>query len=129
MTRPDMPPQLHELEFEVMKEVWRQDRELTVRDVMDGINERAPRVRAYTTFMTIMRRLAAKGLLTRRREGKTDYYIASWSEAEFSSVRARAEASELVELYGEAALVAFASAVDGLDPQRRRQLRKLARDG
>ena len=58
-----------------MAEVWRQAREVTVRDVMDGINERAPRHRAYTTFMTIMGRLASKGLLHRRRGGRADYYV------------------------------------------------------
>ena len=111
-----------------MDEVWRQDREVSVRDVMDGINARADRARAYTTFMTIMRRLAAKGLLERRREGKTDYYLARFAESDYRSARAQAEASALVELYGDAALVAFASAVQGLDPERRRLLRRLARN-
>ena len=122
------PPALHELEAEVMADVWRQDREVTVRDVMEAINERAERERAYTTFMTIMRRLASKGLLVRRRVGKTDYYRAHWTEGEYRAVRARAEAAELVERYGDAALAAFASEVDGLDPKRRRVLRRLARD-
>lgn len=110
-----------------MDEVWRQGREVTVRDVMEGINGRADRMRAYTTFMTIMRRLASKGLLERRREGKADYYVARFDEPAYRSARAQAEASALVDRYGDAALVAFASAVDGLDPERRRVLRRLAR--
>ncbi len=131
MTRsapPNPPPTLHQLEAEVMAEVWRQDREVTVRDVMEGINTRAPRERAYTTFMTIMRRLASKGLLNRRRDGKTDYYLAAWTEPGYRAARAQADTSALVEQYGDAALVAFASAMDGLDPARRRLLRRLARD-
>lgn len=111
-----------------MAEVWRQDREVTVRDVMNGINARAPRERAYTTFMTIMRRLAAKGVLKRRRHGKADYYLAAWTEPDYRAARAQADTSALVEQYGDAALVAFASAMDELDPARRRLLRRLARD-
>ncbi len=111
-----------------MAEVWRQDREVTVRDVMEGINARATRERAYTTFMTIMRRLASKGLLKRRRDGRADYYLASWTEPDYRAARAQADTSALVEQYGDAALVAFASAMEGLDPARRRLLRRLARD-
>ncbi|UTI63995.1 BlaI/MecI/CopY family transcriptional regulator [Paraconexibacter antarcticus] len=111
-----------------MAEVWREDRELTVREVMDGINARAPQQRAYTTFMTIMRRLATKGLLERRREGKADFYVAVWSEAGYRAARVQADTSAMIEQYGDAALVAFASAVEGVDPARRRLLRKLARD-
>ena len=33
--------------------------------------------RAYTTYMTIMARLHKKGVLVRRREGKTDFYAPS----------------------------------------------------
>lgn len=112
-----------------MTEVWRHDGEVTVRDVMVNINARTSRDRAYTTFMTIMRRLASKGLLTRRRHGKADYYVAAWTETEYRTARVQADTSALVEQYGEAALAAFASAIDGLDPARRRLLRRLARDG
>jgi predicted transcriptional regulator len=119
---------MHDLEAEVMAEVWRQGREVTVRDVMEGINERAGRERAYTTFMTIMRRLASKALLERRRDGRTDFYRARLTEDEYRTARARAEASALVERYGDAALAAFASAIHGLDPEHRSMLRKLVRD-
>jgi predicted transcriptional regulator len=122
------PPHMHELEAEVMAEVWRQGREVTVRDVMQAINQQAPRERAYTTFMTIMRRLASKALLERRREGKTDHYRARLTEDEYRTARAGAEASALVERYGDAALAAFASEMDRLDPEHRSVLRRLASD-
>ena len=41
---------------------------------MDELEPAAPAPRAYTTYMTILARLHDKGLLTRRREGKTDVY-------------------------------------------------------
>ena len=112
-----------------MEEVWRQDTPTTVRVVMDALNRRADKQRAYTTIMTIMRRLDAKQLLSREREGKTDIYAARMSREEYLAARARAEVGALVDEYGDAALVHFARHIQGLDPKRRDQLRRLARDG
>ena len=75
------PPPLHELEAEVMDTVWDLD-EASVRTVMDVLNRDAPKPRAYTTYMTILGRLHGKGLLERRREGKTDVYRAIHSRTE-----------------------------------------------
>ena len=65
-----IPPPLHELEQAVMEEVWRRE-QTSVREVMEALNGRGDADRAYTTYMTIMSRLDSKGLLSRRREGKT----------------------------------------------------------
>jgi hypothetical protein len=77
-----LAPALHALEAEVMDAVWDRE-EASVRAVMDALNERAPKPRAYTTYMTILRRLHAKGLLDRRREGKTDHYRPVHTRAEY----------------------------------------------
>jgi predicted transcriptional regulator len=126
--RPNTPPPLHELEAEVMDAVWDwpQD-EVTVREIMDVLNKRTKSPRAYTTYMTIMRRLDTKGLLNRRREGKTDIYRPVHSRDEYADLRAQAEVSQLVEQYGEVALSHFARQMAELDPERRRQLQRLAR--
>jgi predicted transcriptional regulator len=118
------PPALHELESEVMEEVWRHD-EVTVRQVLEALNEGA-KERAYTTIMTIMARLDTKGLLTRRRAGKADVYRPVMSRAEYLEARARAEVDELVADYGDVALAHFARQLETLDPERRKQLRRLA---
>lgn len=123
-----VPPPLHELESEVMEEVWRQEKPTTVRAVMDALNGRASKERAYTTIMTIMRRLDDKRLLTRTREGKTDIYSPRMSRDEYLEARARAEVGALVDEYGDAALVHFARHMDKVDRKRREQLRRLARD-
>lgn len=123
------PPALHALESEVMDEVWRQGAPTTVRSVMDALNRRAAKERAYTTIMTIMRRLDDKGLLTREREGKTDIYSPRMSRDEYLEARARAEVGALVDEYGDAALVHFARHMNQLDRKRREQLKRLARDG
>jgi predicted transcriptional regulator len=124
----NLPPPLHELEAEVMEAVWNsRQTEVTVREIMDALNRRTKQPRAYTTYMTIMRRLDSKGLLARRREGKTDIYRAVHTRDEYADLRAQAGVSELVEEYGEVALSHFARQMAELDPKRRRQLQRLAR--
>jgi predicted transcriptional regulator len=121
-----VPPPLHELEAEVMEELWRSG-EAPVRAVMDTLNKSATHKRAYTTYMTIMARLHKKGLLVRRREGKTDFYAPSLSREEYLAVRARAQVEDLVAQYGDVALSHFAQQMASLDPTRRRALQRLAR--
>jgi predicted transcriptional regulator len=121
-----VPPALHELESEVMEQLWVSG-EAPVRGVMEALNKRASKKRAYTTYMTIMARLHRKGLLVRRREGKTDFYAPAQDRDDYLAVRARSEVEELVAQYGDVALSNFAEQMAGLDPARRRALQRLAR--
>jgi BlaI family transcriptional regulator, penicillinase repressor len=121
-----MPPPLHELEGEIMEEVWRQG-PTTVRKVLEALNASSGRERAYTTVMTVMAKLDRKGVLTRRRVGKTDLYSPVLSREEYLEARARVEVAELVEEFGDVALVHFARQMNQLDPKRRDQLRRMAR--
>ncbi len=109
-----------------MEELWAQT-EAPVRTIMDALNKRASKERAYTTYMTIMARLHKKGVLDRRREGKTDYYAPRLGRDEFMALRARAEVQDLVDQYGDVALSHFAQQVASLDPERRRALQRLAK--
>jgi predicted transcriptional regulator len=122
----ERPPRLHELENEVMGEVWRQGT-ATVRTVMEARNPHADRPRAYTTYMTIMARLERKGFLSSLREGKTKVYTAAVDRDSYASERAETEVAALVDRYGEAALVNFARQMDALDRKDRDRLRRLAR--
>jgi predicted transcriptional regulator len=122
---PKVPPALHELEAEIMEEVWRQG-ETTVKLVMEALNRKAKPPRAYTTYMTVMRRLNDKGLLDRRRTGRQDTYVPSLSREQYQERRAGAEVRGLVDQFGDVALAQFAKSLSGLDPARRRQLRRLA---
>lgn len=118
------PPPLHELETEVMEEVWRRQT-ATVREVLEALNE-GSKQRAYTTVMTVMAKLDRKGLLTREREGKTDVYTAVMSRDSYRDARAHAEVEALVDQFGDLALAHFSERVDGLDPERLRKLRRVA---
>jgi predicted transcriptional regulator len=120
------PPQLHPLEREVMEELWDRDH-ATVREVLEALNARSEKARAYTTVMTIMRRLDDKGVLEREREQRTDVYRATLSRDEYAEARAGAEIGALVDEFGDVALVHFARQVDALDPERRAAVERLAR--
>jgi predicted transcriptional regulator len=128
MTDAAPPPPLHELEAEVMETVWDLG-EASVRTVMDALNRDAPKPRAYTTYMTILGRLHGKGLLERRREGKTDVFRAVHTRSEYADLRAQAEVAALVDTFGDVALGHFARQVADLDPERRAALERLARGG
>src|SRR3954471_25099209 len=126
MAKRKLLPALHELEAEVMEAVWAQD-EATVRQVMEILNAKAAKPRAYTTYMTIMRRLDDKKLLKRRRDGKTDFYRPAYTREEYAQRRAQAEVDALVDRYGEVALGHFARQIEQLDPARKRGLQRLPR--
>jgi predicted transcriptional regulator len=108
-----------------MEEVWRQG-ETTVKLVMQALNRRAKPPRAYTTYMTVMRRLNDKGLLDRTRSGRHDTYAPRLSRDQYRQRRADAEVRGLVDQFGDVALAHFAKSLSTLDPARRRQLRRLA---
>ena len=111
-----LPRALFALESEVMEEVWRQGR-TNVRRVMEVLNKKRKKDRAYTTYMTIMARLARKGLLHREREGRTDFYWPRVTREEFQLARAKREVRALVDQFGDVALVHFAKEINvaGLD--------------
>jgi predicted transcriptional regulator len=109
-----------------MEQLWAHG-DGTVRSVRDALNAHAGQPeRAYTTVLTILQRLDAKGLVRRSRSGKTDVYRPALARDEYLGARADVEVSELLEQYGELALVQFARRMEALDPERRAALRRLA---
>ena len=120
------PPALPKLEREVMERIWELGR-VSARAVLEVVNDdpsRSPR--AYTTVLTIMQRLEAKGLLERTRGPRSDFYAPVISRDQYVRARADAEVDEIIAEYGELALVQFARHAAALDPQRREALRRLA---
>ena len=73
--------QLGELEAEVMSEVWQRGA-ATVHDVTAALQAHRPL--AYTTVMTVMSRLADKGLLERTKEGRAFIYRPATSRDELA---------------------------------------------
>ena len=121
------PPALTGLETDIMEQIGDHE-QATVREVLDALNAASGRERAYTTVMTIMNRLTVtKGVLSRRRVGRSDVYRAAVTRDGYLDARAEEEVAALVEQFGDVALAHFARQMDRLDPQRARRLRALAR--
>ncbi len=69
------------LEAEVLREVWAVDEPVTVRQLVERLNDGRSKELAYTTVMTVMSRLEQKGVLRRRREGRGYLYEAAVDDA------------------------------------------------
>jgi predicted transcriptional regulator len=120
------PPRLHELESEIMAEVWTSG-ERSVREVLEALNARSDAQRAYTTVMTVMHRLVDKQMLRRRRRGRHDVFAPTLSREAYGRARAEVEVGELIDTYGDVAFAHFAREIGRLDPERQEQIRRLAR--
>ena len=112
------------LEAAVMERLWKRG-SATVRDVVEDLGR--TRALAYTTVMTIMTRLHAKGLLARDRDGKTYVYRPAFTREEHRERLSRDLVRGLVDEFGEVALAHFAAELDGVDAGHRAALRKIAR--
>lgn len=90
------------LELDCMNTLWPVG-EATVREIRDLLASR--RARAYTTIMTIMDRLARKGVVERRKSGRAYVYRAKLSAED---ARAQALAQVVENFFGgsKAALLA-----------------------
>lgn len=118
------PPQLlGELEAAVMRVIWERG-EQTVRDVWQALQPE--RRLAYTTVMTVMSRLATKGLLDTRKQGPAYRYRATMTEEQLRAVRAQSAVQQVLARFGDLALAEFIRELDDVDPQRLAQLRALA---
>lgn len=82
---------------------------------------------AYTTVMTVLGKLHAKGVVARVRRGKGFVYTARYAPAELRARMAKVLVDELVEDFGDLALAHFATALDGVDRRRLAQLRSRTR--
>lgn len=110
---------LGDLEADIMKVVWKLQR-VTVREVYEQL--RLEKSLAYTTVMTIMGRLAEKGLLAKEPQGNAFVYTPTISEADF----AKQVVSEVIDgLLEEFAEPAISHMVDKLGLEDKNKLDRL----
>lgn len=114
MTRRNEPLEaiLGPLEQEVMDVAWRLG-DATVRDVHDELSK--GRRIAYTTVMTTMTRLAAKGMLQRDTAGLAHRYRPAVSRDNYARSAVGEVLSWLLERYPEPAASYLAEVVDDVD--------------
>jgi predicted transcriptional regulator len=112
------------LETEVMDALWREGRELRVRDVHTRFQARL----AYTTVMTTMDRLFKKGLLDRRKEGRAFVYAARVSRRQLVLDAGAGLVRGLLDSEGEPALSFLVDALTDSDRELLDRLERLVRE-
>jgi len=115
---------LGELELAIMRVAWGRP-SVTVRDVLNTLTKK--RALAYTTVMTVMGRLAEKGLLVAEKRGKTHHYRAALTREEFEAQAAgKVISSLLADFGGEIALRQFVEKLADTNPDQLARLAELA---
>ena len=110
----DPAPTLGALETKVMEALWDADGAWrTVGDTVADLEAAHPRRWAYNTVMTVMGRLADKGYLERRRDGRAHTYRPAVARGELGRFEAARAADGLLAAYGAAAAAGIADAVSG----------------
>jgi predicted transcriptional regulator len=97
------------LETDVMEAAWTLE-EATVRDVHAALADR--RDLAYTTIMTTMARLAAKGLLERDTSGLAHRYRPTVTREEYARSTVTSVVDWLVQSFPEPAMSYFVEKID-----------------
>ncbi|MEU3843057.1 BlaI/MecI/CopY family transcriptional regulator [Streptomyces sp. NPDC028635] len=119
-----MPRPLGELEDAVMTRVWKWNRPVTVREVLEDLQQE--RSIAYTTVMTVLDNLHQKGWVRREAEGRAYRY-------EAVSTRAAYAAALMNDAWAQsdnpaAALVAFFGMMSDEQRQALRDALRIIRD-
>jgi len=106
------------LEAEIVRAAWAADRPVSVRDLLERINDKRKPQLAYTTVMTVMNRLADKDVLVRHKEGRGYVYEPVADSPAALAVRG------VMRDFGDAALAQFVEQARD-DPELLRRLQRL----
>lgn len=117
----DLDKLLGPLEADVLRLVWAAGEPVTPRAALVQLNETRRQPLAYTTVMTVMARLADKGILRRSAAGRGYAYEAAVEDAAEIAVR------DVVRDFGEAAVARFINEARA-DPKLRRRLERMIRE-
>ena len=105
-----------------MEVLWSAEEPLSVRHVLDALNHGRPEPLAYTTVMTVLARLAEKGVVSREAAGRGYLYTAAAGDEATIAV------GSVLRDYGDAAVARFVELAEA-DPDLVRRLRALSEDG
>ena len=113
---------LGDLEADIMELLW-QKSPASVRDVHESLSQTRPI--AYTTAMTVMSRLAEKGILKREQHGRAYLYAPMQSREEFCSETISTVMRGLLGGFGEPVLSHFVETVGTEDAGKLDELLRL----
>jgi predicted transcriptional regulator len=115
---------LGELEADVMSVVWEMGK-ATVQDVKDTLEPRRPL--AYTTIMTVMSRLAEKGVLERQKQGRAYYYSPAATQEKVAGSLLQSLVRRLYDGATGKAIAHLLEAEDAVDDAELERLERLIR--
>ena len=116
---------LGDLEARVMSAVWRIGTPAPARQVYEEvIREHSV---ALLTVVTVLNKLAFKGLLERRRKGDLFHYEARLSEQEFLARISRRAVEGILSLAPQAVAASFVDVLAERDPSQLAELERLIR--
>lgn len=114
---------LGDLEARVMRVVWQLGRPVPARDVYERVASRHSV--APLTVITVLNRLAGKGLVRRDRRGGLLHYTAGLSEPEFMARASRHVVEGVLGLAPEAVTASFVDVWADRDPERLAELGRI----
>ena len=110
------------LQAEVMATFWERG-EATVRDVVEQLNGRRKQKLAYTTVLTLVSRLWARGLLTREPDGRGYRYQPAKTRDELLTDLSDELIDRLFSDFGEIAVARLGTRLEALGLERQEALR------
>ncbi len=113
---------LGELEAQIMEVLWKRGT-ATVRDVHEALTRKRPL--AYTTVMTVMSRLAEKGVLKRTLVDGAYVYRPAEPRVDFEARAASQLLKNALDAYGDAAIASFVDLLAESDPEQIDELDRL----
>ncbi|MHB9112432.1 MAG: BlaI/MecI/CopY family transcriptional regulator [Thermoleophilia bacterium] len=113
---------LGDLEADIMELIW-QESPASVRDIHENLARE--RTLAYTTVMTVMGRLAEKGLLIREPHGRAYLYVPTQTREQFCSDAISTVMEGLLGGFGEPVLSHFVDTVNSDDRAKLDELIRL----
>lgn len=113
---------LGDLETDIMEIIWAKG-DLTVRQVYEIFKKE--RHSAYTTVMTVMSRLADKGLLKKLKQGNAFIYRATTTRDEFTESTLKKLINELMEDFAAPAISQFLDSMENVDPEKMEELSRI----
>ncbi len=116
---------LGDLEARVLRTVWAIGRPAPARAVHDRVAEEH-RV-AFLTVVTVLNKLVAKGILSRKKRNDLLHYEARLSEEEFMAHVSRRVVEGILSLGSEAVTASFVDVLAEQDPEQLEELARLVR--
>jgi len=113
---------LGDLETDIIEVVW-ENKEITVRRTYLHLKEK--RNLAYTTVMTVMSRLAEKGILERTKKGSAYFYKAVLNRDDFIKASVQGILGNLLKDFTTPAINQFVELLDDVKPEKIEELAAL----